>query len=132
MAPKTIAEKLLIKPNTSLWLSDPAHAGRVAPLPDGVTLADGPDGATTALLFVESAEAARALLDAHRDQLAQPSVLWVAYPKANRANINRDSLWPILVDYGLRPIGQVALDDVWSAMRFRPLKPGEEQFTGGQ
>ena len=26
--------------------------------------------------------------------------------------------------------GQVALDDVWSAMRFRALRPGEAPFTG--
>jgi hypothetical protein len=29
-----------------------------------------------------------------------------------------------------REIGQVGLDDVWSALRFRPLAPGEV-FTGG-
>lgn len=31
----------------------------------------------------------------------------------------------------MRPISQVAVDDVWSALRFRPLKEGEE-FAGGQ
>jgi hypothetical protein len=47
-------------------------------------------------------------------------------------NVNRDTLWPILSEYGLRPISQVAVDDIWSALRFRPLKPGEAQFTGGK
>jgi hypothetical protein len=55
----------------------------------------------------------------------------VAYPKGNRADINRDSVWPILAEHGLRPIAQVSVDEVWSALRFRPLKPGEEQFKGG-
>jgi hypothetical protein len=32
----------------------------------------------------------------------------------------------------MRPIGQVALDDVWSAMRFRPNREGETPFTGGR
>jgi hypothetical protein len=59
-------------------------------------------------------------------------VLWVAYPKGNRADINRDTLWPILAEHGLRPITQVAVDGVWSALRFRPLKEGEEQFAGGR
>jgi hypothetical protein len=27
--------------------------------------------------------------------------------------------------------GQVAIDDVWSALRFRADKPGEEPFKGG-
>jgi hypothetical protein len=35
-------------------------------------------------------------------------------------------------EYGLRPIGQVAIDEIWSALRFRPLKPGEAPFTGGR
>ena len=58
-------------------------------------------------------------------------MLWVAYPKGGRADINRDTLWPILAEHGLRPIGQAAIDDVWSALRFRPLKEGESPFTGG-
>ena len=32
----------------------------------------------------------------------------------------------------MRPISQVAVDEVWSALRFRPLKEGEAPFTGGQ
>jgi hypothetical protein len=40
-------------------------------------------------------------------------------------------VWPILGEYGMRPITQVAVDDVWSALRFRPLEEGEPPFTGG-
>jgi hypothetical protein len=32
----------------------------------------------------------------------------------------------------MRPITQVAMDEVWSALRFRPLKEGEAPFTGGR
>jgi hypothetical protein len=46
--------------------------------------------------------------------------------------VNRDSLWPILAEHGLRPVSQVAIDDVWSALRFRALRPGEPPFTGGR
>jgi hypothetical protein len=93
---------------------------------------DGPGQGTTALVFADDAASLRGILNAHKDQLARPSALWVAYPKANRTDINRDTLWPILSEYGLRPITQVALDDVWSALRFRPLKEGEAPFTGGR
>jgi hypothetical protein len=58
--------------------------------------------------------------------------LWVAYPKGGRVDIDRDTLWPIVAELGLRPISQVAIDDVWSALRFRPLTEGEEQFSGGR
>ena len=45
--------------------------------------------------------------------------------------MNRDTLWPILAEYGLRPISQVAVDEVWSALRFRPLREGEAPFAPG-
>jgi hypothetical protein len=32
----------------------------------------------------------------------------------------------------MRPIGQVSVDEAWSAMRFRTLKKGEAPFTGGR
>jgi len=132
MSAKSIAEKLLIKPNTTLWVSHAAQLARVEPLPAGVRVADGMEQATVALVFADSAGSAREILTAHRGQLDRPAVFWVAYPKANRADINRDSLWPILAEYGMRPIGQVAIDEVWSALCFRPLKEGEAPFTGGQ
>lgn len=132
MATKTIAEKLLIKPNTTVWTSPADRLNLIDPLPDGVRPVNAPRQAATALIFADAAGSLRDILAAHKDHLAQPSTLWVAYPKANRAGINRDTLWPILVEYGLRPIGQVAVDEVWSAMRFRPTKKGEPPFTGGR
>ena len=131
MSTKTVAEKLQIKPNSALWVSHAERRALVGPLPAGVAPADGPAEAAAALVFADSAGALREILDTHAGDLARPSVFWVLYPKANRADINRDTLWPILAGYGMRPISQVAVDEVWSALRFRPLKPGEQQFTGG-
>jgi hypothetical protein len=129
---RTVAEKLLIKPDTTLWCSDAARLGLLGPLPAGVRLLDGPEEARTALVFADDARTLRQVLTAHRDRLAWPEVIWVAYPKANRADLNRDTLWPDLGEYGMRPVSQVAVDEVWSALRFRPLKPGEPPFTGGR
>jgi hypothetical protein len=132
MSAKSVAEKLLIKSDTTLWSSHPDRLGLIQPLPEGVRQVGGPEQATIAVVFADDADALRELLRAHNEQLARPDILWVAYPKANRADINRDTLWPILAEYGMRPIGQVAVDEVWSALRFRPLKEGEEPFTGGR
>jgi hypothetical protein len=132
MAAKTIAEKLQIKPNAAVWLSDGDLARLVAPLPEGARLVEELGRAGVAVVFVDGAATTRTILDEQRAALTAPGVFWVAYPKGNRADVNRDSLWPILADYGMRPISQVAIDDVWSALRFRPLKEGEARFTGGQ
>ncbi len=132
MSAKSVAEKLFIKPHTTIWSSHAERLELLAPLPEGVRLADGPEGATTALVFADDAHSLRDILAAHRGQLVRPATLWVAYPKGNRADLNRDTLWPLLAEHGLRPIGQVAVDAVWSALRFRPLKPGEAPFAGGR
>ncbi len=132
MSAKSVAEKLLIKPHTTIWSSHAERLELLAPLPEGVRLADGPDGATTALVFADDAGSLREILSAHAQHWAQPSIVWVAYPKGNRADINRDSLWPIVGEYGLRPVAQVAVDAVWSALRFRPLNEGEAPFTAAR
>ena len=132
MSAKSIADKLLIKPNTTVWLSRAEHLARIEPLPAGARVVEGMEQATVALVFADGAASARETLAAHSAQLARPAVFWVAYPKGNKADINRDTLWPILAEYGMRPIGQVAVDEVWSALRFRPLREGEAPFSGGQ
>ncbi|MCC7025017.1 MAG: hypothetical protein IT338_19455 [Thermomicrobiales bacterium] len=132
MSQKTIAEKLRITPDSTVWAAPAARLELIGPLPDGARVVDAPDDAATALIFADDRGSLQAMLATHGERLAEPGSLWVAYRKANRADINRDSLWPILAGYGMRPIGQVAVDDVWSAMRFRPLKPGEAPFTGGK
>jgi hypothetical protein len=132
MAEKSIAEKLLVKANSTVWCSDAAKASLLEPLPAGAAYADSMTDAATVLIFADGAAPLRSILEAEKEQLAKPAVLWVAYPKANRADINRDTLWPILAEYGLRPISQVAIDDVWSALRFRPLKEGEAPLSVGR
>jgi hypothetical protein len=128
---KTIAEKLQIKPNTSVWFSHPERQALIGPLPAGAQVSDTLAGAALGIVFGDSAADLRTVLDAHRDDLATPGILWVAYPKGNKADINRDSLWKIVAEYGLRPNSQIAIDDTWSALRFRVNKEGEAPFTIG-
>jgi hypothetical protein len=49
------------------------------------------------------------------------AVLWISYPKTSSGvatDLTRNVLWQLVPGY--RPVSQVAVDDVWSAMRFRP------------
>lgn len=45
-----------------------------------------------------------------------------AYPKAGQlgTDLNRDILGGALAGEGVQPVRQVAIDEVWSALRFRP------------
>jgi hypothetical protein len=50
-------------------------------------------------------------------------VLWMAYPKKSskryRSDVDRDDGWQPLGDLGFEPVRQVAIDEDWSALRFR-------------
>jgi hypothetical protein len=48
-------------------------------------------------------------------------LVWVAYPKAGQlgTDLNRDRLAAGMTARGLRPVRQIAVDAVWSALRFR-------------
>jgi hypothetical protein len=50
-------------------------------------------------------------------------LLWISYPKQSSkvtTDINRNVLWKIFPDSDWRPVTQISIDDVWSALRFRP------------
>ena len=52
------------------------------------------------------------------------AVVWFAYPKQTSksytSDLNRDLCWEALKPLGLQPVRQVAIDDDWSALRFKP------------
>jgi hypothetical protein len=51
------------------------------------------------------------------------AVCWFAYPKGTskkfKSDVNRDDMWELLSRFGIRPVRQIAIDDDWSALRFR-------------
>lgn len=76
-----------------------------------------------ALVFVQSiaeieAASASVLPKAHED-----AVVWFAYPKGSskryRCDFNRDRGWESVGEAGFEPVRQVAIDEDWSALRFR-------------
>ncbi len=50
-------------------------------------------------------------------------IFWLAYPKGTskkyKCDFNRDSSWQMMAPYDLLPVRQIAIDDDWSALRFR-------------
>ena len=54
------------------------------------------------------------------------ALLWFAYPKGTstkyKCDFNRDSGWDILRQSGFDTVRQVAIDEDWSALRFRRIE----------
>lgn len=58
--------------------------------------------------------------------LQDDGMIWLAYPKGTSKNykceFNRDTGWDSLGKTGFEPVRQVAIDDDWSALRFRRVE----------
>jgi hypothetical protein len=75
-----------------------------------------------------------AVRKAEVDSVARPlskacqgdAVVWFAYPKGSSkrfsCDFNRDTGWDVLGTLGFEPVRQVALDEDWSALRFRRIE----------
>lgn len=54
------------------------------------------------------------------------AVIWFAYPKGTSkkysCEFNRDTGWSVLGELGFEPVRQVAIDEDWSALRFRRVE----------
>jgi hypothetical protein len=115
----SLAKKLNLKPGMTVRvLGKPAGVG----LDDVATSSSA--RADAVLVFVKKladvdAKCAPVVAAAKQDRVA-----WIAYPKAGQlaTDLNRDILWRYLLAQGIQGVRQIALDDVWSAMRFRPGK----------
>jgi hypothetical protein len=87
--------------------------------------ATGEQAIPFAITFVMSQEAVDAATQLLVPRLADDAVLWFAYPKQSskryHCSFNRDTGWAVLGDAGFEGVRQVAIDEDWSALRFRHI-----------
>ncbi|MCH6201255.1 hypothetical protein MMU07_16855 [Aquiflexum sp. LQ15W] len=91
-----------------------------------VAIVETPQEANFFLLFVQTENEISANLEAVKNFVQKDEMLWMAYPKGSskkyKALINRDSGWNTLGANGFEPVRQVAIDENWSALRFRKVE----------
>jgi hypothetical protein len=76
------------------------------------------------IAFVTTLADAKANAGPVVDAAKDDRIAWLAYPKAGQlaTDLNRDILWQHMLKKGVQGVRQIAIDDVWSAMRFRPKR----------
>lgn len=78
------------------------------------------------LTFVKSKDDVDRLVPIIDGKLSGDGIVWLAYPKGTskkyKAEINRDNGWEMLGKYGYEGVRAVAIDDDWSALRFRRVQ----------
>lgn len=85
-----------------------------------------PAGVGFALVFVTAQDELDALSALLAAKAEGDAVLWFAYPKKTsrryRCEFHRDSGWEVIRAHGFDSVRQVAIDEDWSALRFRRVE----------
>jgi hypothetical protein len=127
-----LAKKLQVRPGSRVAvLGAPPDIDLVLP-PGVIPSNSGP--ADIVLVYVPNRASLTASLAASQKRLVSDGLLWIAYPKGGQlgTDLNRDILALTLHSKGLEPVSQIAVDDVWSALRVkRDAKLSAERTARG-
>jgi len=93
---------------------------------DVITRLEAVTGVELLLAFVTRAAEVEALAAWLGPNAPGDPIIWLAYPKARSkhatSELNRDTGWRPLGIAGFEAVRQVAIDDDWSALRFRRVE----------
>ncbi|MFD0749554.1 YdeI/OmpD-associated family protein [Mucilaginibacter calamicampi] len=123
-----LAAKLKMKPG-STWLlfGFPENYPALLELfPADVVIKHHADGEfDNALLFVKDNAELTQSLQVIAELLKPGAIFWIIYPKKNsgiESDLEMMSSWDICKKYGLRPVASAAIDQTWTALRFKPFE----------
>jgi hypothetical protein len=121
---KSVAQKLFIRENYTILLvnAPKGYRATLGELPAGarvVTKSNSP------VDFIQVFAAKKAemieLFRKVKPLLKEEGLLWATYPKAGQmdTDLKREGVWECGETVGMHPVSQIAVDDVWSALRFK-------------
>lgn len=78
------------------------------------------------LAFVQTEEEVEICFSQMHKLAPEDEAMWLAYPKGTskryKSQINRDKGWKYLGQFEFEGVRQIAIDEDWSALRFRKIK----------
>ncbi|MBL8003993.1 MAG: hypothetical protein JNL36_02750 [Candidatus Kapabacteria bacterium] len=81
---------------------------------------------TVAIGFGTNSDVINSFFRSIKDTVKNDEIVWFCYPKKTSkkyaSTINRDSGWDGISDLTFEPVMQVAIDEDWSALRFRKIE----------
>lgn len=81
---------------------------------------------TFSLLFATKLEELSKVMDDVALKISGDVTLWICYPKKSSKKyiyeFNRDTGWEVMGEHGFEGVRQVAIDEDWSALRFRKVE----------
>ncbi len=98
----------------------------LAHMPEGVVVSEALGGSHQFVRFFATSKAdikrSAPILLKHA---APGALVWITYPKKTSgvaSDLSREEIWDAMAGTGWRPVTQIAIDAVWSALRFRPAQ----------
>jgi hypothetical protein len=113
-----ISQKLQLRAGTPIFLVN-APPG----FDPGLHISKGAKDAAV-LVFAVNSKSLKVDAKPAVDAAKEDRLSWIAYPKAGQlgTDLNRDILVKLMRHFGIDSVRLVSLDDVWSAVRFRPSR----------
>jgi hypothetical protein len=121
-----LAKKLQIKPGKRwVFFNAPEnYLVSLEPLPEGVIATYEPKGEMDGVqLFVRNSTELASSLKVIVPLLKADTILWITYPKKSsgiKSDLEMMSSWNEPAKYGLRGVAVAAVNETWTALRFRP------------
>jgi len=123
----TVAKKLQVKPGKR-WLfycAPENYLATIEPMPEGTErsfdLGGDFDGVQ---LFVKNSTELKERLKVIVPVLKPDTIFWITYPKKSSgipSDLEMMSSWDELAAYGYNGVAAAAIDQTWTALRFRPV-----------
>lgn len=128
MTENPLLKKLKMEPGQHVLIMNApeGYLYRLEPLPEGVDVDPDDKGQYDFVhLFVANTADLAHFWPLVQMMIRKDTMLWISYPKGTskvKTDLNRDKGWEMMKTAGFEAISQVSVDEVWSALRFRPAE----------
>jgi hypothetical protein len=125
MAPKSLAQKMFIKPGEKVIFINPPEGYQklLGEMTADVVLVESIEKDMDLIqFFVSTREELEKMLLEFKQYLKPDGKLWVTYPKGTsklNSEINRDSIYSLALSIGFKTVSMISVDEDWSAMRMK-------------
>src|SRR5262249_17198470 len=124
MPSSPIFKKLQLKPDTTLCVLDApsSYQSVLKSAPKDLTISTALRGRFDAVhLFATHLKDVLARAAKLKTAVKEGGMVWISYPKGKtlETDLNRDVLREAFSTRGLEAVRQIAIDDTWSALRFK-------------
>lgn len=123
-----LTQKLRMQPGQRVLILNPppGYLEGLAPLPTGTVVEEVPSGKYAFVhLFVKDQAELEKFGPSALESVEYDGILWISYPKKSskvKTDLTRDEGWDLVARAGLKPVTQVSVDEIWSALRYRPVE----------